>query len=289
MVSELVRFRTTANGALKKGKRAAWHGMSALLAYGARPRLRMQLIALLAASPQGASTLACREGSPCTPTGSTTTTTTTISRMGVQPRPAAPLWALAGQWRWRHSRASDKALGPHLSGDPYALLGVPHNATPIQIKHAYRIRARQLHPDAAKGPGSIPNPDAFIQLSAAYQILSDPVKRRAYDNAVTAASRQLRQATGVTRGSGAAGAANAQAGAPAQGQYRRPRAGTTSAAAAAAEEGQGRRQVWGGVRGREKVAHDAAWASGPWRQRRGPEVQQQQQQRQARWVRLISN
>lgn len=262
--------------------------MSALLAHGARPRLRTQLIALLAASPQGASTLACREGSPCTPTGSTTTASPTTSRMGVQPHPAAPLWALAGQWRWRHSRASDKAPGPHLSGDPYALLGIPHNATPIQIKHAYRIRARQLHPDAAKGPGSIPNPDAFIQLSAAYQILSDPVKRRAYDDAVAAASRQLRQAAGVARGSGAAAAANAQAGAPVQGQYRRPRSGSTVAAAAAGE-GQGRRQGWGAARGREKVAHDAAWASGPWRQRRGPEEQQQQRQQQPRWVPLMSN
>ena len=62
--------------------------------------------------------------------------------------------------------------------DYYGILGVGRDAGPDEIKRAYRRLARELHPDV--------NPDAaaqerFAEVSAAYEVLSDPEKRRIVD------------------------------------------------------------------------------------------------------------
>ncbi|MGZ4154155.1 MAG: molecular chaperone DnaJ [Actinomycetota bacterium] len=62
--------------------------------------------------------------------------------------------------------------------DLYAILGVGPDASQEEIKRAYRQLARQLHPDVSQAPDA---EERFKQVSAAYEILSDPQKRRQYD------------------------------------------------------------------------------------------------------------
>jgi molecular chaperone DnaJ len=59
--------------------------------------------------------------------------------------------------------------------DLYELLGVPRDASPEDIKRAYRRRAREHHPDAGG------DEEAFKQVTHAYQVLSDPQARLRYD------------------------------------------------------------------------------------------------------------
>jgi molecular chaperone DnaJ len=65
-----------------------------------------------------------------------------------------------------------------LSQDLYDTLGVSRDADGDTIKRAYRKLARQLHPDVNPDPGSA---ERFKDVSAAYEVLSDPEKRRMYD------------------------------------------------------------------------------------------------------------
>lgn len=60
--------------------------------------------------------------------------------------------------------------------DLYAVLGVSPDATQDEIKRAYRKLARELHPDVNADSG-----ERFKQVTAAYDVLSDPEKRRRYD------------------------------------------------------------------------------------------------------------
>ncbi len=62
--------------------------------------------------------------------------------------------------------------------DPYELLGVDRDADPDAVKKAYRRLARQYHPDVNPDPEA---QDRFKEISRAYEILSDPQKRAAYD------------------------------------------------------------------------------------------------------------
>ncbi len=61
----------------------------------------------------------------------------------------------------------------------YSRLGVPTDASPEEVRRAYREAARKLHPDINQKPGET---ELFIGIQEAYDILSNPDQRMAYDN-----------------------------------------------------------------------------------------------------------
>ncbi len=63
--------------------------------------------------------------------------------------------------------------------DFYEILGVGKNATPEEIKKAYRKKAIEFHPD--KNPGDKEAEENFKKAAEAYEVLSDPQKKARYD------------------------------------------------------------------------------------------------------------
>ena len=63
--------------------------------------------------------------------------------------------------------------------DYYEVLGVPRDADDAALKKAYRVLAKKYHPDA--NPGDKEAEAKFKEASEAYSVLSDPEKRRQYD------------------------------------------------------------------------------------------------------------
>lgn len=89
---------------------------------------------------------------------------------------------------WRGGGSPDRLQRlQHSEPDHYAALGLDRDCTVAQIRAAYRLLAKQHHPDV--NPGS---PDALARiqtLNAAHEILSDPAQRLAYDQARAASSK----------------------------------------------------------------------------------------------------
>jgi curved DNA-binding protein len=67
-----------------------------------------------------------------------------------------------------------------MAEDYYQILGVNRDASPEEMKKAYRKLAQKYHPDKAKGDKRQAE-EQFKKVSEAYAVLSNPEKRKAYD------------------------------------------------------------------------------------------------------------
>jgi molecular chaperone DnaJ len=83
--------------------------------------------------------------------------------------------------------------------DYYRILGVDRSADDKAIKSAYRKLARKYHPDVAKGKDA---GERFREVTEAYEVLSDPEKRRRYDTLGPDWQRYAEQAPGGYPGGG---------------------------------------------------------------------------------------
>jgi DnaJ-class molecular chaperone len=89
-----------------------------------------------------------------------------------------------------------------MAEDPYTVLGVPRNASDEDIRRTYRKLAKQLHPDLNPANRASAE-ERFKRVSAAYEIVGDPNKRRQYDRGEIDATGEPRR--GFRRPDGGAG------------------------------------------------------------------------------------
>ena len=69
----------------------------------------------------------------------------------------------------------------------YSRLNLPMDATSEEIRRAYREAARRLHPDTNVEAGQT---ELFLGVQHAYDVLSDPVKKIAYDGTIPAEQKK---------------------------------------------------------------------------------------------------
>ena len=67
--------------------------------------------------------------------------------------------------------------------DPYAVLGVARDATPLQVARAHRHLAKRHHPDLHAGAGAMDAAERMRAINEAWSILSNPASRADYDRA----------------------------------------------------------------------------------------------------------
>lgn len=84
--------------------------------------------------------------------------------------------------------------------DLYKLLGVSRSASDTELKRAYRKESKKYHPD--KNPNNQTAHDRFVELSAAYEDLSNPELRQIYDQHGREALDQYKQRQGAPGGPG---------------------------------------------------------------------------------------
>lgn len=91
---------------------------------------------------------------------------------------------------------------PTFRGDPYRVLDVRHDASAEEIKARWRELAREHHPDRAGADSKERQrlTTRMARINAAYDVLSDPVRRARYD--ATPHARRERYAEGRAPGSG---------------------------------------------------------------------------------------
>lgn len=78
----------------------------------------------------------------------------------------------------------------------YDILGVPARADQEEVKNAYRKLARECHPDLNPDPAAN---DRMAEINAAFEVLSDPVRRSAYDASLGLSANMAEPNSGVVR------------------------------------------------------------------------------------------
>ena len=95
------------------------------------------------------------------------------------PSPRCGPWRATSATCWRRTEpqnSSDEVrTEDHVAKDYYGILGVAGTRRADEIKRAYRKLARELHPDVNPDPEA---QERFKEVTAAYEVLSDPQKRR---------------------------------------------------------------------------------------------------------------
>ena len=77
--------------------------------------------------------------------------------------------------RWRGPTVESSAMHGRRTLDPYAVLGIPRSASPLQVARAHRHLAKRHHPDLHEGvEGSV---ERMRRINEAWAILSNPVAR----------------------------------------------------------------------------------------------------------------
>ncbi|KAL7536014.1 hypothetical protein ACHAXR_010956, partial [Thalassiosira sp. AJA248-18] len=128
---------------------------------------------------------------------STSTSRTSASGRGSKRR--SPSEQDGGGNSVRSSRSRASATSSHASpnfdsSDPYAILGVPRDATFQQIKLSYRKMALKHHPDrqASESDKKVAHKN-FAAIGGAYEILGDEERRRNYDEGIQQQRHQQQQ------------------------------------------------------------------------------------------------
>jgi DnaJ-class molecular chaperone len=83
-------------------------------------------------------------------------------------------------------------MGFEMADDPYKVLGVPRTAPDEEIRRTYRKLAKELHPDLNPADRSQAE-ERFKKVSAAYEIVGDPEKRKQYDRGEIDANGEQRR------------------------------------------------------------------------------------------------
>lgn len=90
-----------------------------------------------------------------------------------------------------------------MADDPYTVLGVPRTATDDEIRRRYRQLVKELHPDVNPEKSA---EERFKKVTVAFDIVGDPVKRKAFDRGEIDAAGDPRRPTGPRPGTGPGGA-----------------------------------------------------------------------------------
>ncbi len=106
---------------------------------------------------------------------------------------------------------------PKMAEDPYKVLGVARDASDEEVRRAYRKLAKELHPDL-NPTNRASAEERFKKVSAAYDIIGDPVKRKQYDRGEIDANGEPRRGYQRTH-AGAGGPFGGRAGAGREEHY----------------------------------------------------------------------